>query len=73
MPDELAQVLEGWVTRLTLIHAPAVSCTVFGHAVIEDGEALRCDILAVDRFALDHGPAGFHRLGRQAAAPATRR
>jgi hypothetical protein len=29
---------------------------VLGHALIEDGAGLRCDILAADRFALDHGP-----------------
>lgn len=68
-PADLAQapLLDSWEPKLTATHAPAVRGRVYGHALLSDGETIRCDILAADpELAWVMTWAGFYRLGREA-------
>lgn len=59
-----APVLDLWEPKLTATHAPAIRGRVYGHALIAEGETIRCDILAADpdlEWIMTF--AGFYRLG----------
>src|SRR6185437_10721480 len=73
-PDDLAQapLLDAWQPKLTSAHAPAIRGRVFGHPLLNDGETIRCDILAADPdLAWIMTWAGFYRLGPEMSAQGT--
>jgi hypothetical protein len=65
-----APLIDLWEPKLTANHAPAIRGRVYGHALLADGENIRCDILAADP---DLGWimtfAGFYRLGEALPPP----